>query len=202
MKLLQKNELAELFQDCVDRVKAMMGKRKLMTRQSGTPHDKRKKSTVEASMDLKITEQELMLADKEKILELFVPNDKVMKILKYIVFYMKDKKDTRTTKEHDTSSLAKAFESESEVSAFTNILNDTRMNFLNMSFNGPTPDVGNFKLPTMIETETPQVRKVTTSETNPMQTQMKFGQLFGSPKVPAFKPKLHTVKHVLNSYKS
>ena len=203
LKMMEKSDLADFFQECVDKVKTNIIKRRTTSRQERLSADKRKR--IMEPPQQKVTEADFLLSDKQALLEAFLSNDTVVKLVKYLMLWSGDRRDTRTTNDAlDQSLYLKKGDNDSDLSMFTNILNETKMNFAQNSYTGPSPDVVNYKLPQLTEGDIAHGRrKVSNSvDVNPYEpTTTKFNQLFGSPKVTPFKPKsASTAKEVVQSY--
>lgn len=86
-KMMEKGSLSNFFESCVEKVRTLIARRKIEYKHNNILYDKKKKKTGDEMMDPKVTEADFMATDKLKILELFINNATVLKLLKYLVFW-------------------------------------------------------------------------------------------------------------------
>lgn len=85
-KLVAKTELAEIFEDCVKRVKLNIEKRRLDGLKLGREgNELAEKKALEAMKSIKIEHKDFLSQDKEKLLEFFVFDETVLNVIKYLI---------------------------------------------------------------------------------------------------------------------
>mmetsp|Transcript_31505 Transcript_31505/g.28698 ORF Transcript_31505/g.28698 Transcript_31505/m.28698 type:complete len:135 (+) Transcript_31505:53-457(+) len=94
-----------------------------------------------------VGEHDFTTQDKQKVLEIFLQNETVAKVTKYLMFWSNDKKDQT----YDTTNNPKSLIEDEDMSLFTNLLNDTSMHVAETTNRSPSPDYTSLRLPNLQE---------------------------------------------------
>jgi len=85
-RLIARSELAEIFEDCVDRCKKNIERRRLEGLRLGREGSElAEKKAVEAMRGVKIDYRDFMSHDKNQLLELFIFDETVLNVIKYLI---------------------------------------------------------------------------------------------------------------------
>ena len=85
-KAFARAELADIFEDCIKRVKSTIERRRLEGFKIGREGSEfAEKRAAEAIKSIRIENKDLLSQDKEKLLELFVFDDTVLNVIKYLI---------------------------------------------------------------------------------------------------------------------
>ena len=85
-KLIARSELADIFEDCVSKVRGFVEKRRLEGLKLGREGSELAiQKALEAMRSVKIEYKDFLSQDKEKLIELFVFDDTVLNVIKYLI---------------------------------------------------------------------------------------------------------------------
>jgi len=175
-KLVGRNQLEDFFLDCVNKVKGMIIRRRALSKNASNTYEK--KSAREELPEYNIENDEFLNSDKQKVLELFLSNETVIRAIRYLTFWAGEKKDLRSN-ENSTKGIT-----EEETSFFTNMINDSFMNLSEVSHQKGNksfiPDISSVKLPQLADSrvDTSTSAKITDPEAS---RKSKLAQLFEPP---------------------
>jgi hypothetical protein len=122
-RISSKNQLEEFFEECVEKVRSTISRRKFISKQTNGNFDK--KTNRDEYVDPRISTSEFLQTDKHRVLELFISNETICKVLKYLIFW-NDKKEAKS--ESTSNSKQKV---DPDVSFLANVLGDNAVNNLN-----------------------------------------------------------------------